>query len=190
VLGYFIVISTLCITHLRLHPALWVTSIYSIVWFTDDVVRDRRSLAPQIPPLDTSGATRLSVIPRRHSTTSLPRDVESQLTGTNPDVDKPLPSPAPSSKAWWGRLVPGRPGKDHPFGFRRAKAPEYRWWAKGEHNDGGDSDKAPPKYPGSQPPTPDESRFLPYPPMPLNEDEPIPVDNRSRWVSAERALGP
>ena len=66
-------------------------------------------------------------------------------------------------------------------------------------NDQGFGDNDPPKYPGSQPPTPgpqaesgsgaDESQFLPHPAIPLNEDEPIPVDNRSEWVRAESALG-
>ena len=203
VLGYFVAISTLCIAHLRNHPALWFTSIYSITWFADDdnvvSAANRRSLAPQLPPFESSGPTRLSVISRRHSTSSFPRDVENQVSSGSPDIDKPLPSPAPSNansaNAWWGRLIPGRAGKDHPFRFRRTKAPEYKWWVKGEENNSNDNDdqeacdKAPPEYPGSQPQTPGESRFVPYPSMPLNEDEPIPVDNRSEWVHAERALG-
>jgi hypothetical protein len=190
--------STLCVTHLRKHPTLWSTSIYSIVWFVDDgddvAATHRRSTVPQLPPLETSGPTRLSVISRRHSTSSLPQDVENQPSSGNVNVNKALPSPAPSNvSAWWGRLVPGRPGKDHPFRFRRAKAPDYKWWVKGENgsndDDQGAGDNAPPEYPGSQPPTPGESRFVPYPSVPLNEDEPIPVDNRSEWVRAERALG-
>jgi hypothetical protein len=202
VLGYFVTMSTLCITHLRKHPTLWSTSIYSIVWFADDgddvAATNRRSTVPQLPPLETSGPTRLSVIPRRPSTSSLPRDVErdaeDQSSSDSPDVNKPLPSPAPSNvSAWWGRLLPGRPGKDHPFRFRRARAPDYKWWVKGVNgnndDDQGAGDNAPPEYPGSQPQTPGESRFVPYPSVSLNEDEPIPVDNRSEWVSAERALG-
>ena len=210
VLGYFVAISTLCITHLRSHPELWFTSIYSIVWFANgsDVVEPgrRRSSAPQIPPLEDSDPARLSVVSRRHSTSSLPRDVENQLS-VNPDLDKPLPSLA-QSNTWWGRLLPGRAGKDHPFGFRRTKGPEYKWWVSGENreenegsNDQAVGDNDPPKYPGSQPPTPTpgpqaepgsgagESQFLPHPPIPLDEDEPIPVDNRSEWVRAESALG-
>jgi len=70
---------------------------------------------------------------------------------------------------------------------------EFRWWAgtNGENNEqgAGESDNDPPKYPGSQPQTPEgESRFLPYPPVSSNEDEPIPVDNRSEWVQAMQAL--
>lgn len=193
VLGYFIAISTLCITHLRLYPALWSTSIYTIVWFVDDGAADKRSAAPQIPPLENPGPTRLSVFSRRHSTSSLPRDVEDQPS-TSPNLNKPLPlpSPTPSSKVWWGRLLPGRPGRDHPFSFRRTKGPELRWWANRENNEQqeqqGTDNNDPPEYPGSQPQTPGESRFLPYPSTSVNENEPIPVDNRSEWVRAEQAL--
>lgn len=192
-------ISTLCITHLRVYPALWFTSIYTIVWFIDDGAAGKRSShsAPQIPPLEASGHTRLSVFSRRHSTSSIPHDVESQLSGA-PDVEKPLPSSPTSSNVWWGRLLPGRPGKDHPFHFRRARGVEFKWWS-GENNNeqgarAGDSDNDPPEYPGSQPQTPaavaatGESRFLPHPPASLDENEPIPVDNRSEWVHAEQAL--
>ena len=192
-------ISTLCITHLRVYPALWFTSIYTVVWFIDDGAADRRSSqsAPQIPPLETSGPTRLSVFYRRHSTSSIPRDVENQVSG-DPNLEKPLPSSPTPSNVWWGRLLPGRPGRDHPFRFRRARGAEFKWWPgeSGENNDqragAGESDKDndPPEYPGSQPQTPGagESRFLPFPPASLNENEPIPVDNRSEWVHAEQAL--
>ncbi|KAI9510878.1 hypothetical protein F5148DRAFT_489919 [Russula earlei] len=194
-LGYFIAISTLCIAHVRLHPALWFTSIYSVVWFDDDDEAHTRSAAPQLPPLETSGPTRLSVLTRRHSTTSLPRDVENHLLqppgGLN--VDKPLPSPTPSSNAWWGRLLPGQAGRDHPFGFRRAKGPELRWWSKEENDDrgaGGDvGDSDPPEYPGSRPQSAGDMRFQPYPSISLNEDEPIPVDNRSEWLRAGQVYG-
>lgn len=195
-LGYFVTISTLCITHLRVYPGLWFTSIYTIVWFIDDGVADKRSSqsAPQIPPLETSGPTRLSVFSRRHSTSSIPRDAENQLSG-GPNLEKPLPSSPTPSNVWWGRLLPGRPGRDHPFRFRRVRGVEFKWWPgeSGENNEqggAGDLDIDPPKYPGSQPQTPavGESRFLPYPPASLNENEPIPVDNRSEWVHAEQAL--
>jgi hypothetical protein len=197
VLGYFVTISTLCITHLRVYPALWSTSIYTIVWFIDDGAADKRSSqsAPQIPPLETTGPTRLSVFSRRHSTSSIPRDVENQPSGGS-NLEKPLPSSPTPSNVWWGRLLPGRPGRDHPFRFRRARGVEFKWWPgeSGENDEqragAGDSDIDPPKYPGSQPQTPaaGESRFLPYPPASLNENEPIPVDNRSEWVHAEQAL--
>lgn len=187
-LGYFVAISTLCITHLRVYPAIWFTSVYTIVWFVDDGAADKRSAAPQIPPLDAAGPTRLSVFSRRHSTSSIPQDVEDKLPG-NPNLDKPLPSPAPSNvNVWWGRLLPGRPGRDHPFSFRRARGPELRWWTNRDDDEQEANDNDPPKYPGSQPQTPAESRFLPHPPASLNENEPIPVDNRSEWVRAEQAL--
>lgn len=188
VLGYFVAILTLCITHLRVYPAIWFTSVYTIVWFVDEGAADKRNAAPQIPPLDTSGPTRLSVFSRRHSTSSLPRDVENKLPGS-PDLDKPLPSPTPSNvSVWWGRLLPGRPGRDHPFSFRRARGPELRWWTNRDNNEQEANDNDPPEYPGSQPQTPAESRFLPHPPASLNENEPVPVDNRSEWVRAEQAL--
>ena len=190
-------LSTLCITHLRVYPALWYTSIYTIVWFIDDGAADKRSSksAPQIPPLETSGPTRLSVFSRRHSASSIPRDVENQPAG-GPNLEKPLPSSPTPSNVWWGRLLPGRPGRDHPFEFRRARGVEFKWWPgeSGENNEqgagAGDPDNDPPEYPGSQPQTPaaGESRFLPYPPASLNENEPIPIDNRSEWVHAEQAL--
>lgn len=195
-LSYFVAISTLCITHLRVYPTLWFTSIYTIVWFIDDGAADKRSSqsAPQIPPLETCGPTRLSVFSRRHSTSSIPRDVENQLSD-GPDVEKPLPSSPTPSNVWWGRLLPGRPGRDHPFRFRRARGVEFKWWPGESENDEqgtgvSNSDIDPPKYPGSQPQTPaaGESRFLPYPPASLDENEPIPVDNRSQWVHAEQAL--
>jgi len=198
VLAYFVTLLTLCIAHLRLHPALLTTSIYSVVWFDDDVAAEKRSSAPQLPPLDTSAPpTRLSALTRRHSATSLSRDVENQPQRSgNLNLDKPLPVPSPtlSQRAWWGRVRAGRPGKDHPFKFRRAKPHEFRWWVKGENNEQeevGEEDKSndPPEYPGSRPQSTGESRFLPYPSMSLNEDEPIPVDNRSKWLRAGEAFG-
>jgi len=193
VLGYFVTLSTLCITHLRVHPDLWFTPIYEIVWFVE-VAEERRNSAPQLPPLNTTGTTRLSVISRRHSTTSVPRDVENQLASSL-NLEKPLPSPTPSNNVWWARLLPGRAGRDHPFRFRRMRGPELRWWVKGGEDSGetnddqGADDGDPPEYPGLQPqPPPGESQFLPHPPRSLNEDEPIPVDDRSEWVHAEQAL--
>jgi hypothetical protein len=181
VLAYFVAILTLCITHLRLYPALWFTSIYEIVWFTDVDEGDKRGSAPQIPPLDTSGATRLSIISRRHSTASLPRYTENQPPADS-DPQRPPPSPAPSN-VWWGRLLPGQPGKDHPFRFRRARGQEFQWWTG--DNDQAASDNARRQDPESQaqlsvskpqrPPRPSET---------LDEDEPVPLGDRSQWVRA------
>ena len=120
VLGYFVTILALFVAHLRVHEALWSTSIYNVVWFDDDpYAANRRTSAPQIPPLNTFGP-RLSIAARRHSTSSLPRapnDVENQLPASS-GREKPAP---PTPTTWWGRLLPGRAGRDHPFTIRRAK---------------------------------------------------------------------
>ncbi|KAI9446416.1 hypothetical protein H4582DRAFT_2165153 [Lactarius indigo] len=189
-LGYFMAITTLCITHLRLYPALWSMPLYDIAWFEEDNAKDKRNSAPQLPPINASTLTRLSVVSRRHSTSSLPWDVENQVpVSTSPDREKPLPSPTPSN-VWWGRLLPGRAGKDHPFSIRRAKRTEFQW----ESNEGdlGYGRRAPSTYPGLQAP-PGVSQFPPYPSVTevaLNEDEPIPLGDRSQWVRAARVPRP
>ncbi|KAH9981256.1 hypothetical protein BGW80DRAFT_321286 [Lactifluus volemus] len=182
-LAYFVAISTLCITHLRLYPALWFTSVYDIIWFADVGVEDKRSSAPQLPPLDTSSATRLSIISRRHSTSSLPRYVENQPQ-TNPKPQKPLRSSARLS-VWWGRLLPGRPGRDHPFRFRRARGPEYQWWANDNVRVAGHDTTR--QDPESQAQSSAEPQRLS---VSLNEDEPIPLGDRSQWVRAGRTVHP
>jgi hypothetical protein len=181
-------ISTLCITHWRLYPALWVTSVYNIAWFTDVDVEDKRSSAPQLPPLDTSnpGAARLSIVSRRHSVPSLPRYAENQPPA-DPDPQKPLPSPA-RSNVWWGRLLPGQPGRDHPFHFRRARGPEYQWWVGGKEQGAGDDARR--QGPESQVQPSGELQRPPDPSESLNEDEPIPLGDRSQWVRAEQAVRP
>lgn len=154
-------------------------SLYDIDWFVRD--NDKRSSVPQLPPLNTSALGRLSVASRRHSTSSLPKDVENQVpVSVSPDREKPLPSPVPSN-VWWGRLLPGQAGKDHPFRIRRVKRPEFQW----QSNEGGlgyglhaaSTQVLPPGVPQSQP----------YPSVTdtaLNEDEPIPLGDRSQWVRA------
>ncbi len=191
VLGYFIAITTLCISHLRLYPALLSMSLYDITWFVEDNARDKRNSAPQLPPLNTSALTRLSVTSRRHSISSLPRDVENQVpVSVSPDREKPLPSPAPSN-VWWGRLLPGRAGKDHPFSIRRVKRPEFQW--QGNEGELGYGQHAPSIYPGLQVTSLGVSQFPPYPSVTevaLNEDEPIPLGDRSQWVRAARVPRP
>jgi len=185
-LGYFIAITTLCIAHLRLYSALWSMSLYDIDWFVEDDAKDKRSSVPQLPPLSTSALTRLSVASRRHSTSSLPRDVENQApVSVSLDHEKPLPpSPVPSN-VWWGRLLPGRAGKDHPFNIRRIKRPEFQW--QGNEAELGYGQPAPP----TQAPSPGVSQPSAYPSATeLNEDEPIPLGDRSTWVRAVRAPGP
>jgi hypothetical protein len=184
VLAYFVAISTLCVTHLRLYPELWFTSVYDIAWFTDVGVEDKRSSAPQLPPLDTSpSATRLSIISRRHSTSSLPRYVENQPE-PEPKPQKPLRSSARLS-VWWGRLLPGRPGRDHPFRFRRARGPEYQWWVDDHGRGAGhDTRRQDPELQGQL--SADPQRLSGS----LNEDEPIPLGDRSQWVRAGRTARP
>ncbi|KAI0306532.1 hypothetical protein B0F90DRAFT_1665802 [Multifurca ochricompacta] len=170
-------ISTLCITHLRLYPAVWLTSIYNIAWFTGEAGDRRNSTSHLRYALSTPDPIHLFIPSRRHSTSSVPRDVENQVP-VGPNHEKSLPSPG-SSNFWWGRLLPGRAGRDHPFGFRRARGPEYQWWENGGNEDQGAGEETLHKYP-------------PFPPVTevLNEDEPIPLGERSQWVCAAQAPGP
>jgi len=186
-LGYFIAIMSLCIAHLRSYPALWSMSLYDIDWFVEDNAKDKRSSVPQLPPLNASALTRLSVASRRHSTSSLPRDVENQVpVSVSLDREKPLPSPVPSN-VWWGRLLPGRAGKDHPFNIRRMKRVEFQW--QSNEGDLGYGQQAP----STQVPLPGVSQSSAYPSVTevvLNEDEPIPLGDRSQWVRAATAPRP
>jgi len=180
-LGYFIAIVTLCTAHLHLYPALWSMSLYDMDWFVDNT-KDKRSSVPQLPPLNTSTLTRLSVTSRRHSTSSLSRDLENQVP-VSVNREKPLPSPVPSN-VWWGRLLPGQAGKDHPFKIRRVKRPEFQW--QGNEGELGYGQHA------SSTQVPGVSQSQPYPSVTragflftgFNEDEPIPLGDRSQWVRA------
>lgn len=124
----------LSVTHLHVRENLFSISIYNLVWFDDDATTNKPTSAPQLPPLNTPSA-RLSIVSRRYSTSSLPRarrgDVENQFP-LNFNHDKPLPS-SPSS-TWWGGLLPGRAGRDHPFTIRRARdgvdIPNLPWSAR------------------------------------------------------------
>jgi len=180
-LGYFIAIVTLCTAHLHLYPTLWSMSLYEIDWFVEDNAKDKRSSAPQLPPLNTSTLTRLSVASRRHSISSLPRDVENQvLVPVFPDSGKPLVSPVPSN-IWWGRLLPGRAGKDHPFRIRRVKRPEFQW-----QGSEGDLRYGQP-VPSTRVLSSGVPQTQPYPSVTeavLNEDEPIPLGDRAQWIRA------
>ncbi|KAI0273675.1 hypothetical protein BC834DRAFT_966164 [Gloeopeniophorella convolvens] len=187
-LAYWIAVMTLCITHLRLHDQLWRTPIYAVTWFSEDGTAASRDEAPQLPPLDTSTSARLSVVPpRRHSISSFPQDVERQ----NPvDREKPLPSPGQPS-AWYTRLLPGRPGKDHPFAFRRTKAPEFQWWVPPAQGDGENpSPKLRPVPAAGDSEPPPLAALPPAREAELDEDKPIPAGSRSQWVRAAQAPGP
>jgi len=217
VLGYFVAILALCVAHLRTHPRIWSTSIYDIAWFDDG--EGKRSSAPQLPPLDTS--------PINLSITPLPQpqaddDVENRPPA-EPNREKPLPS---SPNVWWGRMLPGRAGRDHPFGIRRPGRratghyyPSYESATEPRRSDNNNNREMEeptrlpmatlpsnrPQLPGhewQQRETQDErTRFgvSPDQPVPgpsfavdvvLNEDEPIPVGDRSQWVRASRAPRP
>jgi hypothetical protein len=211
----------LSVTHLHVRENLFSISIYNLVWFDDDATTNKPTSAPQLPPLNTPSA-RLSIVSRRYSTSSLPRarrgDVENQFP-LNFNHDKPLPS-SPSS-TWWGGLLPGRAGRDHPFTIRRARdgvdIPNLPWSARDNlqqpisigappasrpyyhfNHQGADGwqqqwqSQSQTRYVSSS-----QLRFPPYPaPWPsqdestLNEDEPIPVGDRSQWVRAAAAPGP
>jgi hypothetical protein len=215
VLGYFVAILALCITHARVHPELWSTPIYNVAWFDDE--RTKRTSAPQLPPLDTS-PVHLSITP------PLPRsqdDLEGQLpAGLN--REKPLPS---SPNVWWGRMFPGRAGRDHPFTIRRPgrRAPDHYYPSHRTSSSGpregsvkrNNRDRPRPAaatlpyhplQPGRgwqqqrQETQGDSSRFGVSPnldPGPsvvvdvvVNEDEPIPLGDRTQWVPAAQAPGP
>lgn len=225
-LGYFIALVALCVTHLREYSTLWLTPIYDIAWFDDG--DSKRSSVPQLPPLDTS--------PIHLSITPLPQanddDVENRLPAMAPMTadqtrDEPLPS-SPRSKVWWGAMFPGRAGRDHPFAIRRPggrgeghyypsyhSSTEPRRKTKNEKDNNNDLVRSPtirvpaatlPSYRAQQsrrswqrPPRPQAAQDTPdlLSPGPsfmvdvvTNEDEPIPVGDRSQWVRAVRAPGP
>ncbi|KAF8274973.1 hypothetical protein EI94DRAFT_14876 [Lactarius quietus] len=183
-LGYFIGLVTLCTAHMHLYPTLWSMPLYEIDWFIDGDARDKRSSVPQLPPLNTSTLTRLSVTSRRHSISSFPKDVENQVPVSIADRERSSASSG-TSNAWWGRLLPGRAGKDHPYRIRRVKGPEFQW--QGNEGDLGYGQHPP----ASQVLSPGVTRTQPYPSVAtLNEDEPIPLGDRSQWVRAVTAPMP
>lgn len=163
-------------------------SLYEVDWFVEDIGKDKRSSIPQLPPLNASALTRLSVTSRRHSISLLPRDVENQLPVSVSGREKPLPSPVPSN-VWWGRVLPGRAGKDHPFNIRRVKRPEFQW----QDDEGGLGYGYSQQAPSMQVPSPAVSQPSIYPPtteVVLNEDEPIPLGDRAQWVRALKISRP
>jgi hypothetical protein len=178
-----------------------------MTWFDEG----KRSSVPQLPPLNTS-PIHLSLTP------PLPQppadaDVENRLP-TEPSREKPLPSP----NVWWGRMFPGRAGRDHPFTIRRPGGrardhyyPSFRASTAPRRNNNRDRDESTrvpaatlPSYlpqPGrgwQQATTPGVLSDRPGPvagpsvvaDVVLDEDAPIPVGDRSQWVRASRAPGP
>ena len=229
VLGYFVTVLALCVSHLRVHLDLWSTPIYEVAWFDDG--KNKLSSAPQLPPLDTS-PIHLTITP------PLLRDqddgavvVENQQSGTEPDPE-PEPEPVrekllPSNpNVWWDQIVPGRAGRDHPFTFRRPgelptdhhypslrRAPSSS--ARTNDSDGPRVAAATlpyymPQYgrvwrqaPQPLPPLNEQEESFGVSPhhtidagpsatvdVVLNENEPIPVGDRSQWVRAAQAPRP
>ncbi len=120
VLGYFVTVLALCVSHLRVNPNLWSTSIYEVAWFDDG--KNKHSSAPQLPPLDTSPIHLTITPPLLQDQDDSAVAVENQQPRTEleprpePVREKPLPS---NPNVWWDRIIPGRAGRDHPFAIRR-----------------------------------------------------------------------
>lgn len=228
-LGYFVTVLALCVSHLRVHLDLWSAPIYEVAWFDDG--KNKHSSAPQLPPLDTS-PIHLTITP------SLLQDqndsvavVENQQSRTEPDPqpepvrERPLPF---SPNVWWDRIVPGRAGRDHPFNFRRpgerpTNYPIHRSSSLRRASSSSTSirrnDWDGPRATGATLPyhQPQHGRVWKPQPLPqlneeeegfgvppyrtiypspsamvdvvLNENEPIPVGDRSQWVHATQAPG-
>jgi hypothetical protein len=238
VLGYFIAIVALCVAHLRTYPELWSMSIYDIAWFDDG--DGKRSSAPQLPPLDTTPVD-LSITPFPQPQAS--DDIESRLPVA---ADLPRERPLPSSpNVWWGRMFPGRAGRDHPFAIRRpgdrprehyypSQDPDYRSSTEPRRNNNNNNNDnraenadgpmvmvtrvpvaaatIPAYLPQSKPEWQQQRqqqqretrgefgmsrdrrgsapRRLSFVPEEVDEDQPIPVGDRSQWVRAPRNPGP
>jgi hypothetical protein len=233
VLGYFVTILALCVSHLRVHLDLWSTPIYEVAWFDDG--KCRHSSAPQLPPLDTSPIHLTITPPLLQDQNDSAVAVENQQSRTEPGPqpepvrEKPLPS---NPNVWWDRIIPGQAGRDHPFTFRRpgerpTNYPIHRSSSlrralsssssSSRRNDWDGPRVAAatlpyyqPQYIGhvwNQPPQPlprlnEEESFGVSPhnttdpgqsamvDVVLNENEPIPMGDRSQWVRAAQAPGP
>jgi hypothetical protein len=233
VLGYFVTVLALCVSHLRVHLDLWSTPIYEVAWF--DNGKNKHSSAPQLPPLDTSPIHLTITPPLLQDQNDNGVAVENQQSRTEPEPEpepvreKPLPSP----NVWWDRIIPGQAGRDHPFTFRRpgerptAHYPSHRSSSlrrapsssssSAKRNDWDGPRVAAATLPYYQP---QYGRVWQQPPQPalpqlneeeesfgvsphhtidlvpsarvdvvLNENEPIPVGDRSRWLRATQAPG-
>jgi hypothetical protein len=230
VLGYFVTILALCVSHLRVHMDLWSTPIYEVAWFDDG--KNKHSSAPQLPPLDTSPIHLTITPPLLQDQNDSAVAVENQQPRTEPD---PEPEPVREKRlrsnpnVWWDRIIPGRAGRDHPFAFRRPgelptahhypshRSSSLRRASSSTRRNDWDGPRVAaatlpyyqPQYGRvwQQPPQPlpqlseEEESFGvsphhtidPGPPamvdVVLNENEPIPVGDRSQWVRAVQAPG-
>jgi hypothetical protein len=207
-LGYFITIVALCVSHLRMFSELWSTSIYDIAWFDDG--KSKHTLPPQLPPLDTS--MRFTVTPPVFHDEDSDPNARNQQLRADPNPNRGLSS---TSNIWWHRMTRGQAGRDHPFAIRRCgeraanhsgRVPPSA--AAARRNDRDErtvvSTILPyyqPQYVNGWQPQQQES-FAVAPrrtidPGPsnmvdvvLNEDEPVPVGDRSQWVHAVQSPGP
>jgi len=233
VLGYFITVLALCVSHLRVHLDLWSTPIYEVAWFDDG--KNEHSSAPQLPYFDKSIHFTITppLLQDQNDTAVI---VENRQSRTEPDPElepgreKSLPL---NRNVWWDRIVPGgRAGRDHPFTIRRPGEqptnhhyPNHRssslrrasLLSPASRNDWDGPSVAAATLPYYQP---QYGRVLQQPPQPLprlneeeesfgvsphqmidpvpsamvdaalNENEPIPVGDRSQWVRAAQAPGP
>lgn len=218
VLGYFVTILALCISHLRVLPELWSAPIYDIAWFDDG--KNKYTSAPQLPPLDTSPIN-LAITPPLLQAQNDGGDLESQQqprADPNPDHEKSLPS---TPNVWWNRIISGRAGRDHPFTIRRpGEQPATHYYPSSSGRvspSAGVRDSDRPRVVAatlpygqaqygrgwqqqSRPHQAESLGFSPYRPMDpgpstmvdveLNEDEPVPVGDRTMWVRAAEAPGP
>jgi hypothetical protein len=233
VLGYFVTILALCVSHLRVHLDLWSTPIYEVAWFDDG--KNKHSSAPQLPPLDTSPIHLTITPPLLQDQNDSAVIVENQQSRTEPNPepepepvrDKPLP---PNPNVWWDHVIPGRAGRDHPFTIRRpGERPSNHHYpshrsssltrasslrrsstSSARRNDSDGPRVAAATLPYYQPqfgrvwqqpqPLPrlneEEESFGVSPhhtamvDVMLNENEPIPVGDRSQWVHAAQSPGP
>lgn len=223
-LGYFVAVLALCVSHLRVHLDLWSTPIYEVAWFDDG--KNKHSSAPQLPPLDTSPIHLTITPPLLQDQNESAVVVENQPSRTEPDSEpepvreQRLPS---NPNVWWDSITPGRAGRDHPFTIRRPRErpPSHRSSSlrrtsssSARRNDWDRPRVAPATLPYYQP---QYGRVWQQPPQPLpqlneeeesfdvsphytidpdpsdvvlNENEPIPVGDRSHWVRAAQSPGP
>lgn len=226
-LGYFVTVLALCVSHLRVHLDLWSTPIYEVAWFDDG--KNKHSSAPQLPPLDTSPIHLTITPPLLQDQNDSAVIVENRQSRIEPNPEpesepvreNPLP-PNPNVNVWWDHVTPGRAGRDHPFTIRRPGErsldhPSHRSSSSSLRRSSSTSARrnsgsrvAAATLPYYQP---QYGRVWQHPPQPLprlneeeesfavsprhtakvnvvlNENEPIPVGDRSQWVRAAQAPG-
>jgi hypothetical protein len=189
---------------------LWSISIYDIAWFDDG--KSKYTFPPQLPPLDTS--VRFTVTPPNFRDEDSDPDVQNQQLQADLDPR----SLSTTSNVWWHRMTRGRAGRDHPFAIRRfgERAASHSLGhglsssslakAAARRNDRDEPTVVSTILPyyqsqyvnGWQPPQQESFAVAPrrtVDPGPsnmvdvvLNEDEPVPVGDRSQWVRAVQTV--